>query len=177
MMSGLAPVVVALSVLLASGQESSQSNEHLQHFGWLMGQWESVPSDAPGGPPFVVPALECKWILNNQFIVITMDIASPDGQVVAAMSSTILWDPSDQKIKYWGLGSDGRHGQAVLVRSDEKQAVWNDRLVMPDGEVRTGTFTFARSDRNTWTLQSNGYRRADRTTEPPFQISFRRKSS
>ena len=76
-MSGFAPVVVALSAVLAQGQESSQSNEHLQSLRWLIGRWESVPNDAPG-PPFVVPDLTCKWILNNQFIVMTMDIASPD---------------------------------------------------------------------------------------------------
>ena len=106
----------------------------------------------------------------------TMNIASPDGKVVAAMSGTILWDPSDQKIKYWGLGSDGRHAQAVLLRSDDQQLVWKDRLVIPDGEVRTGTFSYISTDKNAWTLQSNGYQREDGTTEPPFRVQFRRQT-
>ncbi len=159
----------------AQGQESSASNEHLQSLRWLIGRWESVPTDAPS-PPFVIPELNCKWILNDQFIVMTMNIAAPDGKVVATMSGTTLKDPSDQKIKYWGLGSDGRHAQAVLLRSDDQQLVWNDRLVMPDGEVRTGTFSYINTGENTWTLQANGYQREDGTTEPPFRFEFRRKT-
>ncbi len=175
-MTGLAPVVFTLAVAVAQASSSPVRNDHLQNLEWMVGQWESVPGDA-SGPPFVIPELNCKWILNNQFIVLTMKITSLDGKPLATMSGTILWDASDQRAKYWGLGSDGRHAQATLRSSDGHQIVWDDRLVMPNGEVRAGTFRYIISDENNWTLRANGYQREDGTSEPPFQVRFRRKKA
>jgi hypothetical protein len=135
----IAPFIVLVFSVLAQNEKFTQINEHLQDLRWLIGRWESTANDRQA--PLTVRDCECEWTLNNQFIEISMAIASPQGSVIATMSATILWHPSDHKIKYWGLGSDGRHSQAVLLSSDANRLVWEDRLVMPDGEVRTGTFT------------------------------------
>jgi hypothetical protein len=119
------PCLVLALTLRATAADDAQTS--LKHFGeFMVGNWSPADQKDATEPPKHVYA----WTMNNRFIRMHTE-RDPE-----SWEGFFGVDPATNTLASWGFGGDGTVLQSHLVRSTDKQWVFEGVVAGPNGKTR-----------------------------------------
>jgi uncharacterized protein (TIGR02246 family) len=105
--------------------------ERLQELEWMVGDWvdESDNNRVQSN---------VRWADNRSYLVRTYKVEM-QGEKGASGTMFIGWDPQSGQIKSWLFDSNGGHGEALWVRTGDKEWVVKAQGVLHDGRPTSAT--------------------------------------
>ena len=105
--------------------------ERLQELEWMVGDWvdESDNNRVQSN---------VRWADNQSYLVRTYKVEM-QGEKGSSGTMFIGWDPQSGQIKSWLFDSNGGHGEALWVRTSDKEWVVKAQGVLRDGRPTSAT--------------------------------------
>ena len=157
-------VAVLASVGRAQDRPTPPNHEEIKaKMDWLIGRWEGQEAD---GSRVV---FDCKWILDKQFIHVTVSTGTPLQEYLQAVFG---WNPIDKKLTVAGFNVAGGQTTGECVKALDNEVHFAVKGVSPDGPISL-TLVYAHPAKNTFVAEYRDWSVGGEKRDN-FKIEFKR---
>ena len=139
--------------------------EMLAALEWMVGEWVD---ESPEGRT----SISFRWSDDGNFLLGDFSV-SVGGEVVAASTQRIGWDPIEGRLRSWTFDSDGGFTEGDWLAGDDEWIVRSE-ATMPDGTSGSATMTVKLQDADHFVVESTD-RVVAGAEEPDFKLVVARK--
>ena len=139
--------------------------EMLAALEWMVGDWVD---ESPEGRT----SISFRWSDDGNFLLGDYSV-SVGGEVVAASTQRIGWDPIEGRLRSWTFDSDGGFTEGEWLAGDDEWIVRSE-ATMPDGTSGSATMTVKLQDADHFVVESTD-RVVAGAEEPDFKLVVARK--
>ena len=139
--------------------------EMLAALEWMVGEWVD---ESPEGRT----SISFRWSDDGNFLLGDYSV-SVGGEVVAASTQRIGWDPIEGRLRSWTFDSDGGFTEGEWLAGDDEWIVRSE-ATMPDGTSGSATMTVKLQDADHFVVESTD-RVVAGAEEPDFKLVVARK--
>lgn len=139
--------------------------EMLAGLEWMVGDWVD---ESPEGRT----SITFRWSDDGNFLLGDYSV-SVGGEMVAASTQRIGWDPIEGRLRSWTFDSDGGFSEGEWLAGDDEWIVRSE-ATMPDGTSGSATMSVKLQDADHFVIESTD-RVVGGAEEPDFKLVVARK--
>ena len=164
----IAILFIVVAVFASAGRAQDRptlpNHEELKaKMGWLIGRWEGQEAD---GSRVV---FDCKWILDEQFVHVTVSTGTPLHEFLQAVFG---WNPIDKKLTVAGFSVAGGQTAGECVRALDNEVHFAVKGVSPDGPISL-ILVYSHPAKDTFVAEYRDWRVGEQKRDA-FKIEFKR---